>query len=75
MAELYARRAVARRRKALSDGFVVGLTAPAFLFAGLFELPLQTRRSSIEGSWNRVGQHLRSAMAEHRITGERLSHK
>ena len=78
MAKLHIGHAAARRRrgqKAFSDGFTDGLTAPALLFAGLFETPLQTRRGSIEGSWSRVGQYLRFGVAEHRIASERASHK
>ena len=71
IAKSYAGRVAAGWRRAFSSGFVVGLTAPALLFAGLFETPLQARRTSVEGSWSRVGQHLRSAMAEHRSLGER----
>lgn len=57
------------RRRAFVDGLVMGLAAPALLFAGAFEAPLQTRRSSLEGSWHRVGSHIRTAMSEYRDNG------
>jgi len=54
-----------RSRRALLGGFRTGLDAPALLFAGFFEAPIQLRRTSVEASWARVGSYMRRAMSEY----------
>ncbi len=64
-------KAVTFRKDAFVSGLATGLAAPAFLLTGFFETPLPTRRASVEGSWMRAGQHLRTAMSDYGITVER----
>jgi len=64
-------KAITSHKSAFMSGLATGLAAPTFALAGVFEVPLPTRRASIEGSWVRVGQHLRTAMNDYGAGVER----
>lgn len=64
-------KAVTFHKDAFMSGLATGLAAPTLLLAGVFEARLPVRRASIEGSWVRVGQHLRTAMNDYGAGVER----
>lgn len=60
----YERSGENKLRGAFASGFLTGLTAPALLLSGAFEVVTLHRSSSMTRAWTNVGQLIRSS-AEH----------
>jgi len=60
------------KARAFARGFVAGLSAPALLMAGVFEAPVDARRTTMADSVAKAGGYLRVSPNEvRRLSGKR----